>query len=262
MVELLLFTNLANLLRESCQGRANKIAGPAGGRTPNSQLFILATTNRHFKQTKLTSFQRQLNLYGFRRLTQGPDAGAYYHERFLRARPVLCQHMARQKVKGTGHKQPADAKTEPNFYSMRPVEPAPPAVHTLTEDEVHEDPVSSFDTTNEFSYANYDGGYSEMQNTNSATMDATLNSYSRLPPVSFDSLSPASPGMTGAAHLLTGISQGYMGNLSIPMDTNGKTGGAERDPTGSDSRNFLQPRLTAPSSTIRRTNEHSAQEQV
>jgi hypothetical protein len=71
---------------------------------------------RYFRQTKLTSFQRQLNLYGFRRLTQGPDAGAYYHELFLRNRPELCTRMNRQKVKGTGHKQPTDASTEPNFY--------------------------------------------------------------------------------------------------------------------------------------------------
>jgi hypothetical protein len=28
--------------------------------------------------------------------------------------------MVRQKVKGTGHKQPADANTEPNFYIMQP----------------------------------------------------------------------------------------------------------------------------------------------
>jgi hypothetical protein len=28
--------------------------------------------------------------------------------------------MQRQKVKGTGHKQPADVKTEPNFYAMTP----------------------------------------------------------------------------------------------------------------------------------------------
>jgi hypothetical protein len=60
-------------------------------------------------------------LYGFRRITQGPDAGAYYHELFLRGRPALSQRMIRQKVKGTGHKQPADAKTEPNFYLMSPV---------------------------------------------------------------------------------------------------------------------------------------------
>jgi hypothetical protein len=60
-------------------------------------------------------------LYGFRRITQGPDAGAYYHELFLKGRPTLSQRMIRQKVKGTGHKQPADVKTEPNFYLMPPI---------------------------------------------------------------------------------------------------------------------------------------------
>lgn len=78
---------------------------------------------KYFRQTKLTSFQRQLNLYGFRRLTQSTDAGAYYHELFLRGRPQLCLRMIRQKVKGTGHKQPADAQTEPNFYALPPLTP-------------------------------------------------------------------------------------------------------------------------------------------
>ena len=72
----------------------------------------------HFRQSKLTSFQRQLNLYGFRRITQGRDSGAYYHELFLRGRPHLCAMMQRQKVKGTGHKQPTDVASEPNFYAM------------------------------------------------------------------------------------------------------------------------------------------------
>lgn len=77
---------------------------------------------KYFRQSKLTSFQRQLNLYGFRRITQGADSGAYYHELFLQGRPSLSQRMVRQKVKGTGHKQPADVGSEPNFYSM-------PSVH-------------------------------------------------------------------------------------------------------------------------------------
>ena len=57
------------------------------------------------------------------RITQGADGGAYYHELFLRGRPNLCARMARQKVKGTGHKQPTDIASEPNFYAMPAVLP-------------------------------------------------------------------------------------------------------------------------------------------
>lgn len=81
------------------------------------KIFAAEIMGVYFKQSKLTSFQRQLNLYGFRRITQGPDAGAYYHELFLRGRHQLCMRMQRQKVKGVGHKQPTDVSTEPNFYA-------------------------------------------------------------------------------------------------------------------------------------------------
>ena len=42
--------------------------------------FVKEYMPTYFNQHKLASFQRQLNLYGFKRLTgQGPDHGSYYH---------------------------------------------------------------------------------------------------------------------------------------------------------------------------------------
>lgn len=73
---------------------------------------------RYFRQTKLTSFQRQLNLYGFNRVTRGPDAGGYYHELFLRGKDFLCKKMMRTKVKGTGYKAASSPEHEPDFYQM------------------------------------------------------------------------------------------------------------------------------------------------
>jgi len=73
-----------------------------------------------FRQTKMTSFQRQLNLYGFARLTTGPDRGGYYHELFIRGRMDLCKSMIRTRVKGNGSKAASSPSTEPNFYAMEP----------------------------------------------------------------------------------------------------------------------------------------------
>ena len=85
---------------------------------------------RYFKQSRLSSFQRQLNLYGFTRITSGPDIGGYYHELFLKGRPALVVHMRRVGVpKPAGHSgngsvrglRPATPSTAPDFYSMVPV---------------------------------------------------------------------------------------------------------------------------------------------
>lgn len=45
--------------------------------------------------TKMTSFQRQLNLYGFRRVTKGEDVGAYYHPKFQKGRRDLIAEIKR-----------------------------------------------------------------------------------------------------------------------------------------------------------------------
>lgn len=102
---------------------------------PHGRAFIVMHTQelrevvlpRFFKQSKFMSFTRQLNLWGFKRITKGPDAGAYYHELFLRGRPLLCMLMRRQKIKGTGIKLTPNPDTEPNFYQISEKRPLPPA---------------------------------------------------------------------------------------------------------------------------------------
>ncbi|GKY94424.1 hypothetical protein MPSEU_000408300 [Mayamaea pseudoterrestris] len=76
---------------------------------------------KYFRVSKLTSFQRQLNLWGWSRLTRGPDASAYYHELFLRGREFLSKRMLRVKVKGTKFKAASSPENEPDFYRMPPV---------------------------------------------------------------------------------------------------------------------------------------------
>jgi len=83
--------------------------------------FLDEVMTKYFKQTKLTSFQRQLNLYGFNRLTSGPDKGGYYHELFLRGKPQLSTRMVRMRIKGTRIKAASNPDSEPNFYAMPPL---------------------------------------------------------------------------------------------------------------------------------------------
>jgi HSF-type DNA-binding len=126
-------------------GRAFAVHNPAR--------FVTEILPHYFSQSRLSSFQRQLNLYGFVRITSGPDKGGYYHELFLKGRPLLCRHMRR-----VGFVPPNKAKDlsglsshHPDFYRMGP---------PIQSKEVH---MSNEDTTR------YNGGASHAESMESTT---------------------------------------------------------------------------------------------
>jgi hypothetical protein len=76
----------------------------------------------YFEHSKFSSFIRQANGWGFRRVTQGRDRNTYYHERFLRGLPHLCKDMRRP---GVSEKVNHDTDFEPDFYKISEMFPLP-----------------------------------------------------------------------------------------------------------------------------------------
>jgi HSF-type DNA-binding len=80
--------------------------------------FLFHIFHSTFRQTKYSSFQRQLNIYGFKRISSGPDQHAYYHEHFLRGEYTSTLTIKRIALKGTGARLSTNREDEPNFYQM------------------------------------------------------------------------------------------------------------------------------------------------
>ena len=104
----------------SRDGLAHVVSWQAHGRcfvVHDAKAFV-SILEQYFKISKVSSFQRQLNLYGFQRLTKRQDKGGYYHELFLRGKVFLSHNIQRIKVKGTKIRARSNPDQEPNFYEM------------------------------------------------------------------------------------------------------------------------------------------------
>lgn len=100
------------LLEVEFSGRSNVISFVSEGRAfaiHNNEVFFREIVPLYFRQSRLSSFKRQLNLYGFEPVNTGPTRGAYYHELFHRDHPERCRRMRRVAVKVSAAKQPAAA---------------------------------------------------------------------------------------------------------------------------------------------------------
>ena len=90
------------LMEVEAAGRSDVISFVADGRAfaiHKPDKFFKEIVPLYFRQSRLSSFKRQLNLYGFELVNTGPARGGYYHELFVKDRPELCRRMRRVAVK-------------------------------------------------------------------------------------------------------------------------------------------------------------------
>lgn len=97
----------------SPHGRAFEVRDEARFMSEVSPLF--------FRQTKISSFYRQLHLWGFRRFSKGRDCGSWYNENFLRGQPGQLKNMLRIKIKKNVGAKHARARPEPDLYALPPL---------------------------------------------------------------------------------------------------------------------------------------------
>ena len=87
----------------------------------NIDAFVENIMPKYFTSNRMASFQRQLNLYGFRRRLRGDDKGGFWHEFFVRGQRNLCLAIKR-KVQ--------TFKVPPHFLAEQPI--PSPAILTPT----------------------------------------------------------------------------------------------------------------------------------
>jgi hypothetical protein len=96
---------LHELLEETNKGHSSVVSWLPGGKAfkvHKKEDFCNELMPAFFSSSKYKTFQRSLNLWGFKSVSRGPDKGACYHQFFVRGKADLCKNMIRVKIKGRG----------------------------------------------------------------------------------------------------------------------------------------------------------------
>ena len=88
----------------------------------DEKVFMESIVPLFFHQTKLRSFNRQLNLWGFKRLNTGDCSRTYCHEHFVRGSPEELRFMVRIRIKSKSNinqKKPVDLPLKVNEKQLQ-----------------------------------------------------------------------------------------------------------------------------------------------
>jgi HSF-type DNA-binding len=115
-----------------------------------------------FGQTKYRSFRRQLNMWHFHRILEGPDRGAFTHPCFVRGNKQLCSYMSRHLFANPS--APADTddrssddecriesprlrQTLATAFDRRSMDSAPASTDAFTHDNVRSQKLDMFEAS-------------------------------------------------------------------------------------------------------------------
>lgn len=112
----------AMLANPMLKGIAEWLPHGRSWRIINQKEFEKSILPIFFDHAKFSSFVRQANGWGFRRINSGPDKNSYYHEYFLRGLPHLCKKLTRP---GRSKKAPLGPMDTPDLYKISELHPLP-----------------------------------------------------------------------------------------------------------------------------------------
>mmetsp|Transcript_20448 Transcript_20448/g.26821 ORF Transcript_20448/g.26821 Transcript_20448/m.26821 type:complete len:246 (+) Transcript_20448:19-756(+) len=131
-------SKLASTLPDHSQVISWSASGKAFGILDVNQ-FTSRVLSKYFRTSKFSSFQRNLNLYGFSKVRRGPDADMYAHPSFLRGRPEMLMQLRKCNTvavrrgvsnKSTSESLSGKSSSTARAPAARSVSPSPPRIES------------------------------------------------------------------------------------------------------------------------------------